>query len=492
MCALLCACNSHPLVELEATVSAANHEEKTLPSRTKLDFLFVVDDSSSMCQEQANLARNFRAISEFLLARLGSAADFRVAAVSTDLSPAGGRDGRFTTARGDTTRHCEGQVTEADPTYCAGLFGRPGALPIIRSGPDGNVGRLCADDPDPEKCVTSDLEQKFSCLVGLGAGGSSFEQGLEAMRTALACDGPNAGAFGTCCDGGVYDPWCTPPPGDEPTFLRPDAILVVVVLSDEDDCSHAPGDPVHSGDTTSCLWQRDKLLPVDDYVHFLRSLKRNPAEQLVVATIAAPRSYADDGRTLRYAQGRADAACDPNSSMYDATLSNEVCCPGGVCRGGARASCRSDDGVGYAGNRYLAFSEAFGDNGIGCPEGTEGTEACVHICEGSFSRALDITRERIQGVLGSYCLDRVPDCRVGDGPCTTDAERADARNYELLVRTSCPAIPDPAQPCTPRVHAAGGWSLDTDASDCPSGVRLALTELPSPGARVSIEYLVAP
>ena len=497
LCALsTCACNDHPLSPLEATLSAANHQEITLPERTKLDFLFVVDNSGSMCQEQANLARNFRHISEFLFAQFGDSADFRIASVSTDMDAQNPVAGRFATGAGAIDGACGAEGTpSADLTYCADLFATEGARPVLRSGEDGNIGRLCARDPEPAKCVATDLEKKFACLVGLGVHGSSFESGLEAMRTALSCDGPNAGSFAACCADGIYDPACVPPPGEEPEFLRPDAILVVVVVSDEDDCSADPDTPVDRGYVSNCLWQRDKLVPVGEYVDFLQSRKADPAGQLIVATIAGQRSYTAEGVPLRYAPGVADA-CDASlAERFDPSIPLDVCCPDGQCHGGARPVCDSAAGKGYAGTRYLELSEAFGARGVGCPEGTEGTDACVHICEETFSRALDITRERIRGVLSSYCLDRAPRCAVEGRACADDAERADTANYGMVVRTRCSRTEADGGRCSrlepPRIRGADEYTLDFEADDCPSGVRLTLDELPSAGAEVTVEYLVS-
>src|SRR5512135_1990238 len=58
------------------------------------------------------------------------------------------------------------------------------------------------------------LDQAFSCIAQVGAAGCGFEAPLEAMKRALDGSRPeNAG------------------------FLRDDANLVVVLLTDEDDCS---------------------------------------------------------------------------------------------------------------------------------------------------------------------------------------------------------------------------------------------------------------
>ena len=86
-------CNDHPLSPLDGTLSAASIQEHRLPAKTKLDFLFVIDNSGSMCQEQKNLARNFTAFSELLFQDL-QAADYRLAVVSTDFRSSEHR-GRF-------------------------------------------------------------------------------------------------------------------------------------------------------------------------------------------------------------------------------------------------------------------------------------------------------------------------------------------------------------------------------------------------------------
>jgi len=58
------------------------------------------------------------------------------------------------------------------------------------------------------------LAETFACMTGLGTNGCAFEQPLESMRRAL--DGSNPENAG---------------------FLRDDAQLLIVMLSDEDDCS---------------------------------------------------------------------------------------------------------------------------------------------------------------------------------------------------------------------------------------------------------------
>ncbi len=206
------ACNDHPVTPLAASLSAAVLQTVDTPPVGEVDFLFVVDDSGSMAEEQASLALNFARVARFLRDGLGGRAHVRVAVTDTDLrSP--DRRGAF--------------ITPTSPD-CAGVG------PILSLGPDSPLAGASE----------AEVARQLGCLTTLGTRGSNREKGLEAMRLALSCEGPNAAAFGACCVPGpdgrsVYDRGCT----DSPAFLRPQAKLVVVFLTDEDDCSDPAANP---------------------------------------------------------------------------------------------------------------------------------------------------------------------------------------------------------------------------------------------------------
>ena len=109
-------CNEHPITPLERVLTAVNLPENTLPAKTKIDFLFVIDDSGSMCEEQANLSRNFSAFSDFLFVELGQSTDYRIAVTSTDILEEQGGNGRFLTGpTRDTSSTCnEAMETEEE------------------------------------------------------------------------------------------------------------------------------------------------------------------------------------------------------------------------------------------------------------------------------------------------------------------------------------------------------------------------------------------
>jgi hypothetical protein len=172
---------------------------------------------------------------------------------------------------------------------------------LLTSGcPDIDGNFLIDEDGDPDRVTnfSGALADNLGCMIRLGTDGCGFEQPLEAARRALSDQPANAG------------------------FLRDDALLAVVLLTDEDDCSTsdatmftgAPDDPVGSelgplssfrcfdfgvrcresgrdpGPRTDCQPRDDSpyLFPVGGYVSFLRGLKPDPSDVLVAAIAGDP------------------------------------------------------------------------------------------------------------------------------------------------------------------------------------------------------------
>jgi hypothetical protein len=113
--------------------------------------------------------------------------------------------------------------------------------------------------------ANDDYERLFQERVHVGIEGSGKEQGLEAASYALSSvmtTGPNAG------------------------FLRENASLLVVVVSDEDDCSDA-GRLGADDDGSKCYIWSDQLIPVGNYVTDLQAQKADPT-RVKVAGIVGP------------------------------------------------------------------------------------------------------------------------------------------------------------------------------------------------------------
>lgn len=180
---------------------------------TQVDLLFVVDSSSSMQGEQSTLKAQFPALIEALRTpKLGPAGctlaagncnipDVRIGVITPDLGygPRAGscREG------GDQAKLLNQPRTAGCPTPSDPWIS-------YTNTPTGVKTNVASGSSDP----VARIAESFACIAEVGAGGCGFEHQLEATRRAL-------------------DPALSLNPG----FVRPEALLAVVVISDEDDCS---------------------------------------------------------------------------------------------------------------------------------------------------------------------------------------------------------------------------------------------------------------
>jgi hypothetical protein len=240
-----------------------------------VDVLFVIDNSGSMAEEQANLAASIGSFVTTLQAANGNTLpSIQIGVVSTDVGAGpfvvGGCSGNGD--NGALQSAAQGQCSPPDGAFISDLI-----------GPDSNRQRN----------YTGALDDVFECISVLGLDGCGFEQPLESMRRALnGSIGGNAG------------------------FLRSDALLAVVIVTDEDDCSTAdtdmfdtsqtdisdplgplssfrcfefgvvcdPDEPRTPGAQASCTSREDSqyMYPVQEYIDFLQQLKPG---NVVVSTI---------------------------------------------------------------------------------------------------------------------------------------------------------------------------------------------------------------
>jgi hypothetical protein len=229
-----------------------------------IDLLFVVDNSSSMAEEQLNLAENFPDLLSTLTNppdadRNGepdfpAAEDVRLGVITTDLGTAPYSPPTCDTMGGDrgvlVTSHLGG-----DPS-CAGV-----SLPASEPWLSYQVG----DD-------ATEIGRQFACLARVGTMGCGLEQQLESMHEALVTQStagmPNAG------------------------FVRDDSLLAIVFVTDEEDCSASNSDvfdPTRNGDLgpygTRCAFHPEMLHPIDRYVTALDNLRLDRRQPIVVGAI---------------------------------------------------------------------------------------------------------------------------------------------------------------------------------------------------------------
>jgi hypothetical protein len=150
-----------------------------------VDFLFVIDDSSSMDPHQANLIANFPAFIAGIESTLVDVETYQVGIITTD-------------------------------PYA----GNPGACILLGALVTGTAGTNssnmdCVPYAEGFNYMTQedDLADKFSCAAQVGTNGSGSERPMEAMVNAVSK------TVGACNEG----------------FLRDEALLVIVVITDEYD-----------------------------------------------------------------------------------------------------------------------------------------------------------------------------------------------------------------------------------------------------------------
>ena len=224
------------LVEHHSTIAAAG----ALP----LDLLFVLDNSNSMLNEQQQLRQQFPVLVDRLRHMPGGLPDIHVGVVSTDLGA-----GPYTNLGGcETVGGDQGQLGFVGGTNLGETAIGSGQHYIVDVEPQGcNIDKVAladgvqcqSHDCTQENCdqaatgsesltlVTDsetgcprcrnyegDISDVFSSYADFGITGCGFEQQLESAR--LALDSSNESNIG---------------------FLRDGAVLAVVWVTDEDDCS---------------------------------------------------------------------------------------------------------------------------------------------------------------------------------------------------------------------------------------------------------------
>jgi Cys-rich repeat protein len=238
-----------------------------------VDLLVMVDDSNSMAEEQAALTEAFpelvRALATGDVEPDGTpdfdpVADLHVGVVTSDMGTAGydlpscaepdfGDDGVLRTAGNPTRSDC-------DETY----------PPFLEYAPGGMLSRFRAD---------------FTCVATAGTGGCGFEQPLEAVLKALTPSDASLRFHGDTTGHGD---------GANAGFLREESVLVVLLVTDEDDCSAedprlfdgSMGSP-YAGTNLNlrCQEHGGALHPISRYADGLRALRPGHPERLVFAAL---------------------------------------------------------------------------------------------------------------------------------------------------------------------------------------------------------------
>jgi hypothetical protein len=275
-----CACDTVPADAVQDCQAG-----QVVPDVVQTDILFVIDDSGSMSQEQANLRDNLAAFIDALVASPVEN-DFRIGVTSTAVeaftvngstaqaypagSPAAGTpypDGALVAVR----QRAGGAITPGDLVY--DLAANPATL--------GWGGARILDKGDGSAAALAALARDFKANVLLGIDGSGKEQPFRAARLALSDRLADANAG----------------------FLRPGARLAIIFVTDEDDCSDG-ADPQRSMNNDQCHDPDRKAAtpplmdPVEDFTAFLFGPIGGELRDVVVGVIAGFGPSPGDPATL--------------------------------------------------------------------------------------------------------------------------------------------------------------------------------------------------
>ena len=358
----------------------------------KVDLLFMVDNSNSMSEEQLSLNMEFPRLVQTLASGVRAdgttfppVKDLRIGVVSSDMGTGGfsvftcnepnfGDDGVLRT-RGNT------MIAGCDATYPQFLSFMPEF--------DTDVAGFAAD---------------VTCVAALGTNGCGFEQQLDAVlkavspSTATDQDGrPLTFASGTT---GHAD-------GANSGFLRPDSLLAIIMVTDEDDCSALDPDVFNEGSSRypgddlnlRCFQYPEAVHPTARYVDGLINARTDPDLLVFAAIVGVPVDLVP----------AADVAAD-----YDAILADPrmVEAPNPEERSQLTPSCNVPGrGKAFPPRRIVSVArdlERAGANSV-----------VQSICQESFAGALNAIINKIADVLGGACLPR-PLTRAASGFVTCD------------------------------------------------------------------------
>ncbi len=428
--------------------------DRTIPALTPspADILFVIDNSGSMADEQENLARNFDAFIDVLAASPG---DYHIAVVTTDAGVGGDGCGRRS--------ECEGlasQIRLSDPPFALQSTDQSACMDtgipfncFIGAESGGFIRTL---DTDRQTII-----DQFSASVRIGSCGSGSERGLRAMREALAFadqDGCNA------------------------DFIREDANLIVVFVSDEPDFSEDA--------------------PID-YLSDLSDAKGGDFSKVRVAAIVG----AIDGEASvcrADASGEATASCGtqvcqaPPEEGSRQSCNNDGDCPGGEV-------CRDPDGSGESCINPQAepLLQAPNDD-LRCGDCTfYATEDC---CSARPGFGYVEFAERAGAEASGSALERI-ECRVQEGQetfcvvdaiCQTEFSETLATIARELVLSEVFALDPPAENpsgVTARITSPSGEAqtlengVDFRVEDEGRTIRFLGGAAPGPGDELAIAYV---
>jgi hypothetical protein len=274
-------CQGYPFESREPERVSGHQLNQNVGTPTPADILFVIDNSGSMLNQRQELISN---MGTFITQMAQSDNDFHFGIVTTDVecniperdcanAPNLVSAACCALVTNGNLPVCEERDTDGDGSIdwsnCdAGRLRGPLGAPPFFSKPSGDANGWIA--------------QVSKTISDLGCNGSGYESGLEAARRMIACAQNN----NDCPSASIAQL--------NAGFLRAEADLVVIFVTDEDDCSFTdPNAYLAPSDATDPAQQAAHLCsPAECYAYYGADLDANGDG---VQDWADPTYYAQDG-----------------------------------------------------------------------------------------------------------------------------------------------------------------------------------------------------
>ena len=223
----------------------------------KMDLIFIVDDSGSMEQEQTNLASNFPMFASVLNSytiSTGETLDYRAAVTTTGVTASGV------------------QTINLPPFP-------PMMVPWSQTGADGKFRQVSGMPRPWLERTDPNMATMFGQAANVGTNGPGIEMQLRATELAIQ-------------------------PTTNPGFLRDDALLGVIILTDEDDCSFRTASGIEISAVDGCVGTAgipsaaDFLAPLDT----IKGERGRWAAAVIAAQTACTSSFGDAVEGVRLKQ----------------------------------------------------------------------------------------------------------------------------------------------------------------------------------------------
>jgi hypothetical protein len=432
---VLWGCTSHELVAPNRRPEQQTDDYFISTPNRDVDILFMIDDSGSMKEEQDNLRRNFPAFIDELRNIPGGTPNVQIGIVSSNMG-AGGQP--------LANVNCP-------PGGHRGIFRAKAGC-----GLDTGAQFIVARDGERSNNYTGDLAEVFSCLAELGIEGCGLEHQLQATRTAL-------------------NETLTP---QNRGFLRPDAYLAIILLTDEDDCSapessdlfdlsrfpgeeaslrcarfghvcqgKTPPSATYSVPLAECkAAENGPLIDVQEFVDSIRGLKKDPNKIVVSGIFGWPGNAQGLYRVGLNASNKLDYL--PGCEQGKETATSAI--------------------------RMKQFVDAFDPAGF------------FSICQPDFRPAMKAIGAKVADVISRFCIG----ARLVDTDPVKTGMQADCQVSDLVPPATGVKPDTPLASCAANGNRAPCWDLAADDVCKRSGFKVTVNRggQPAPqGGQLSVK-----